>query len=375
MLLVRDVRISGEGGEPVDILACGRDIIAIGPHIECGLPIERTVDGGGMTALPGYIDAHVHITGGGGEGGFSNQVPPLKLSALIDAGVTTVVGLLGTDGTTRSVENLVAKTKAFNEEGWCAYCLTGSYELPSPTITGSVKRDIVFIQEIIGVKVAISDHRSSGPTKAELVRLACEARLGGMLSGKPGVVHMHLGSGRDELRTIIEIVRTTDIPIGIFKPTHLGGHIDMAAEFASLGGYADFTAGTDPDVTAATIMEARSVMPHELITLSSDGNGSFPKWNERKEMIGISAGKITNDHEVIRALVRGQGLELDDAVSILTSSPAASLGLWPYKGRIAVGSCADILLLDEDLRIDTVIAGGRLYKEHGTRIYTPKFED
>lgn len=375
MLLIKNARLHTDMTNVVDILACGRVIIAIGPKIECGLPIDHTVDAGGLTAIPGYIDQHVHVTGGGGEGGFSNQVPPLRLSALVDAGVTTVVGLLGTDGTTRSVENLVAKTKAFNEEGWTAYCLTGSYELPSPTITGSVTRDIAFIQEVIGVKVAISDHRSSGPTKDELVRLAFSARMGGLLSGKPGVMHMHLGSGRDELRTIIEIVRTTDIPISIFKPTHLGSHIEMAAEFAALGGYADFTAGTDAEATAQTIIKARAAIPHDRITLSSDGNGSFPKWNDKKEMIGISAGKITNDHEVVRALVKHEGLTLDDAIELLTVNPATSLGLYPYKGSLAVGSCADILLIDDALDIDTVIANGRVFKEHGRRIYTPKFED
>lgn len=173
MILLKNVRPYDKSADVQDILICGRDIIEIAPNID--VPerlIEQTIDGEGLVAAPGYIDQHVHITGGGGEGGFSNQVPPLKLSQLVDAGVTTVVGLLGTDGTTRSVANLVAKTKAFNEEGWTAYCLTGSYWYPTHTLTGSVIDDITFIQEIIGVKVAISDHRGSGITKDELTRLA-----------------------------------------------------------------------------------------------------------------------------------------------------------------------------------------------------------
>ena len=113
MILLKNVRPYDKSADVQDILICGRDIIEIAPNID--VPerlIEQTIDGGGLV---------------------SNQVPPLKLSQLVDAGVTTVVGLLGTDGTTRSVANLVAKTKAFNEEGWTAYCRRMPKWLPSPS--------------------------------------------------------------------------------------------------------------------------------------------------------------------------------------------------------------------------------------------------
>ena len=57
------------------------------------------------------------MTGGGGEGSFHTQAPQVQLSSLIKGGVTTVLGLLGTDGISRSVENLLAKVKALKEEG------------------------------------------------------------------------------------------------------------------------------------------------------------------------------------------------------------------------------------------------------------------
>ena len=83
MILLKNVRPYDKSADVQDILICGRDIIEIAPNID--VPerlIEQTIDGGGLVAAPGYIDQHVHITGGGGEGGFSNQVPPLKLSSL-----------------------------------------------------------------------------------------------------------------------------------------------------------------------------------------------------------------------------------------------------------------------------------------------------
>ena len=78
MILLKNVRPYDKSADVQDILICGRDIIEIAPNID--VPerlIEQTIDGGGLVAAPGYIDQHVHITGGGGEGGFSNQVPSL----------------------------------------------------------------------------------------------------------------------------------------------------------------------------------------------------------------------------------------------------------------------------------------------------------
>ena len=59
-----------------------------------------------------------------------------------------------------SEENLVSKAKALKEEGLSVYCLTGSYGYPSVTLTGDVKKDILFIDEVIGVKLALADHRA-----------------------------------------------------------------------------------------------------------------------------------------------------------------------------------------------------------------------
>ena len=160
--LLRNAVVYRDGAwRPSDILVADKRIERIDDAITCDYDGLVGTDCRGMTAIPGYIDQHVHLTGGGGEGSFITQVPPLKYSEPVKAGVTTMVGLLGTDGTTRSVANLVARTKAFREFGLTAYCLTGNYNYPSPTLTGSVMDDIVFVDEIIGVKIAISDHRSS----------------------------------------------------------------------------------------------------------------------------------------------------------------------------------------------------------------------
>ena len=146
-----------------DILICGETICAVEERIELtatGAPVE-VIDLHGAAVGPGYLDGHVHVTGGGGEQGPASRVPECRVSELVSCGVTTVLGLLGTDCITRSLENLQAKTRALSQEGISAYMLTGSYRIPSPTLTGSVMRDMVLVKEVIGTKVALSDHRCS----------------------------------------------------------------------------------------------------------------------------------------------------------------------------------------------------------------------
>ena len=72
----REIRLEGE------LLIAGEKVAAVGPDLSCSFPGMETIDAEGMRCIPGYLDQHVHITGGGGEGGFANQVPPLKASVI-----------------------------------------------------------------------------------------------------------------------------------------------------------------------------------------------------------------------------------------------------------------------------------------------------
>jgi beta-aspartyl-dipeptidase (metallo-type) len=355
--VINNVRLAGSD-KTADILIAGGKIIEIGGRREYSLQDQYHIDANGMVAVPGYLDQHVHITGGGGEGGFSNRVPELNPIDCIRGGVTSLVGLLGTDAQTRSIEDLLAKTKSLREFGLTAFCLTGAYQYPAPTLTGSVEKDIVFIDEIIGVKTALSDHRSSCLSKEDLIHLATQARRGGILANKPGVVHMHMGSGKNGLGLVFDVLKSSDLPIYNFRPTHVQRVFDDAVKFANLGGYIDFTAGGNPLETAEFLTRALGLVPPELVTLSSDSNGSMPVWNEKKEMIGLSIGRITSLHRVIKSLIFDCGLSVADAVRPVTESVAKALCLYPRKGAIRAGSDADLLLLDQNCDIDTVLAAG-----------------
>ena len=331
--------------------------------------------------MPGYIDLHVHITGGGGEQGPSSRVPESQLSVFLRNGITTVVGLLGTDGITRSLENLVAKARALTEEGITAYTLTGSYGYPSRTMTGSVEKDIMMIQPMIGVKIAVSDHRSSNPTGEELIRVATEARRGGMLSGNPGLVTMHMGSGKGGLDPIFYALDHSDVPAKNFLPTHVGrcpALTEQGIELVRRGGYIDITTGCDDvslEETADRIAAClgREGVSADHVTMSSDAYGSQPRFNEAGECIGLTYASPKYLHKTLQGLVR-RGVALERALRLLTSTPAELLGKAGVKGCVREGADADLLVLGEGLEIDSLFARGRTALWQGELRMKGKFE-
>ena len=379
MILIKQASIYAPAFQGVqDVLLGGEAILLMGENIELNHPGVKVIDGAGKRLMPGLIDQHVHITGGGGEGSFKTRVPEITLSKLVEAGITTVVGLLGTDASTRSVENLVAKAKALKEEGITAYAHTGSYEYPSVTLTGSVRKDIVFIDEIIGGKVALSDHRSSSLTPAELARLASDVRTAGMLSGKAGALIAHMGSGRRGMGMIREVLETTDIPITTIRPTHVNraeSLLNEALEFAKDGGIIDITCGTYQEWPAHRVIQlARErQVPLENITISSDGYGSWSTYDEKGVMLKIGVSQVTSFWETLRHMVVEEAVALEEALPFFTSHVAEALSL-KQKGRVAVGADADLLLVNSEMQLESVIARGRLMMHEGSCLVKGTYE-
>ena len=363
-----------------DVLIAGEKIERIGedlPEYEgC-----QVIDGTGRIVAPGFIDRHVHITGGGGEGSFHTQAPQVQLSDLIRGGVTTVVGLLGTDGISRSTENLVAKAKALKEEGISAYCCCGAYGHPGPTITGSISRDIMFVDEIIGLKLAVSDHRAPNITVDELIRLGSDVRTAGMLSGKAGFVCLHMGGDDRALSPVFEALERTSIPVKTFQPTHVGRAKKLqedAFKLAKMGGTIDFTCGQFEEKIkelAASLRAAKEAgVPMDKVTISSDGQGSWSNYDAAGHLTGMGVSSVDTMYRQVVYQVQNENMSLEEALSLGTRNVAKALEVYPKKGAVHEGSDADVLVLNGDLSMNTVIARGSLMMQDGVLLKKGTYE-
>lgn len=380
MLLIKNVQVYAPEYTGVrDILICDEKIEWIEHHIE-NMPGKcKVYDGAGLIAVPGLIDQHVHVTGGGGEGSFRTRTPELALSELVEGGITTVVGLLGTDGITRSVENLYAKVASLNEEGTSAYMLTGAYGFPSPTITGAADRDITFIKEVLGLKLAISDHRAPNVTVEQLIQIASSVRVAGMLSGKPGMLTLHMGDAASGLKPVFEALLKSAVPAGIFRPTHVNRNLSLLEEgyrFLEMGGFIDFTCGISEESSPGEcIVEAKKRgLPLDKITISSDGHGSWSKYAPDGSLLEIGVSGVDSLLKELRIMVQKLGISLEESLSYMTSNVAQALSLSGKKGCLREGADADILLLDENLDLRTVIGKGSIMMEAGKVIKKGTYE-
>lgn len=346
-----------------DILIANDTIIAIDSNLDSFKSLAEVHDFSDCIVTPGLIDQHIHITGAGGKDGYASMTPEIGLSELIACGTTTVVGLLGTDGTLRSIRTLYAKAKALEQEGITAYMYCGYYGVDSVTITDGIQSDMIFIDKVLGCKIAISDIRSSYPTALELLRKLRDIRVGGSLANKKGILHIHLGNLDTKMDVLFELVNKYQFPIQHMSPTHVGRTkelFEQAIEFAKLGGIIDITTGaskyTDPYKSVLYALE-KGVSINNM-TFSSDGHAGLTKFNAQKAAIGVKNAPFDqNLFEVIQLIKKG-GIAIEDAFKLITTNPARNLGL-THKGRVAVGCHADICVFNKELELIHVFARGQ----------------
>ncbi len=384
LLLIKNVEVFAP--EPLGIknlLIAGNKVALISGNSKSPEGLDcLELDASGLRLTPGFIDAHVHIAGAGGEGGPATRTPEIFLSDLLEAGVTTVIGCLGTDGMTRSLESVLMKVKALRTEGISAWMYSGAYQVPTPTLTGDIGKDLALIEEVIGAgEIALSDHRSSVPTVDELIRLAEHTRVGGMLGGKAGIVNIHMGDARDPFRPILEAVANSELPIKQFYPTHCNRnqHIYENAKEYGKKSWIDLTSSSYDYFPEDEIKPSEAVMglldegvPLEHITMTSDANGSLPQFNEQGELVRLEMGKPLSLIKELKDLI-GEGLPLEKAIRIFSTNPAEVLKL-RRKGRIFEGADADLILFDAGLDIKYLLAKGQLMIDDGKIIRRGTYE-
>jgi len=371
MLLLKNLRAyTPKDLGKVDLLVGGGRILSIGQTIDpFYLPDERVETvasaswgaGGEVIVVPGFFDGHVHLIGGGGEGGFGTRTPEGTPEMFFETGTTSVLGVLGTDGVTRDLKSLYGKVMQLRTQGLNAFMLTGNYRYPPKTITGDVVQDIVLIREILGFgELAVADHRGSGLTAQELKRLGLDCRVAGLTSGKAGKLVLHMGDGSEGLRPLFEATDDRTLPASQLLPTHISRNERVLADgfrwIEERDGSIDFTA----DEETAPLLEPLSTRKHwPYITVSSDGLGSFPVFNEERECVRVDVAPVTGLMEVFKQLVLDKGLDIPRALLPFTQTPSRFFGLEPDgSGTIRKGGRADLLFLDERLTLLATMSEG-----------------
>ncbi|MBI4277412.1 MAG: beta-aspartyl-peptidase [Armatimonadetes bacterium] len=370
-----------------DVLVGGGRVLHIGRGLEIPAAWEdvQVVDARGKYVIPGLIDPHVHIAGGGGEGGPATRNFDIQLTDITRYGVTTVAGVLGVDATSKDLATVLGRAQGLDIEGITTYAWAGSYTLPPATITGSVTRDVACVEKILGVKVAISDHRGSQVTVQEIARLAAQARMGGLIGRKPGLLHLHVGHSPRGIEPLVQAVESTEIPITQFYPTHMNRrrtHVDQAKDWLRRGGIVDVTAGIAPawgfpEATkpSAAIREFLESGASPLrITMSSDANGNMIRYGESGRVEGVVVQSARHLHHELRDLVMVEKIPVPVALAIATTSPARLMKIDRRKGYLGPGADGDVVVTEPDLAIVHVYARGACLVRGGQPVVVGTFE-
>jgi len=368
-----------------DILILDDRIAAVGAGLEAptGIGEGEVIEAGGRMILPGLIDGHIHVMGASGLGGPTTRTTDLQVDRIATAGVTTVVSPLGADSLSRTIPALLARAAALEAEGISAYCYTGGWKVPVPTLTGDPQADVAFIDRVVGIKVSISEALAPACSMDDLCRLAHAAWTGGRLAGKRAVLHAHIGDHPDGLAPLQEVQRRTGIPADRMVATHANRNPHLwqqAQAYARAGGSIDLTAMQRPETghpqairPAKAILEALAAgVPPARITLSTDSGAAYPRLDAAGHTLDQYMAGPESLLQTMRELVQ-DGLTWGQAVTFATRHVADLLGL-RQKGRIAEGCDADLMSLTGDGEVDRVYGRGRLLVEAGIPIVRGSFE-
>jgi beta-aspartyl-dipeptidase (metallo-type) len=347
--------------EKADMLIFGRSIVKIG-EISYQLLLQNKFDVDEINCenhllIPGLVDSQTHLAGGSGEQGFLSQPPRITIEECIRGGITTTVGTIGTDTSTKTMSNLVASIKAYREAGLSSYAYAGGYELPPATVTGRIRDDILFVEEIIGLgEVAIADKRVPEPTADELAKYSIDAYVGGMLTNKAGVTRVHVGPSPRKLKTIYEMTERHDIQFEYFYFTHMDRSKELLSEgveIAKRGSFIDLDIH-ERDLGSWYLYYIEQGGPPHKLSFSTDAGaiGAQELWYE------------------IKNCVFHHKIPIERIIQHVTTVPATCLK-FHRKGYFGAKQDADVLVVKEDdLEIRDVMANGKLFLRNDKFNYT-----
>ena len=71
------------------------------------------------------------------------------------------------------------------------------------------------------------------------------------------------------------------------------------------------------------------------------------------------AGSVCTANSLVRTMYKTVGVPLDEAVKMITYTPARIMGLDSKMGSLKKGFCADLVLFDDDINIHRTIISGK----------------
>jgi beta-aspartyl-dipeptidase (metallo-type) len=167
----------------------------------------------------------------------------------------------------------------------------------------------------------------------------------------------------------------------VFNPTHVNRRkalFEEALAIAERGCTIDITAfpvaeGEDAwDAAEALTRYLSAGLPPTRVTVSSDGGGCLPTFDEAGRVVELDVGRPAALIGTLgRLLACGQPLER--VLPAFTANPAGLLRL-PRKGRLGPGADADLVVLDGAGGVAEVMARGRWHIRGGRVAIRGTFE-
>lgn len=375
------------------IVIDGARIAAIGSRDSIAIPSNaRRLEMRGVTLIPGFVDVHVHGAGGHDVMEASAEALDAIAETLARSGTTSFVATTVTAAPAdiyasatgiasyiqrRAANGAVPQAKAENggELRARAECLGIHFE--GPFI--SAKRrgvhpeqwisppSIPLLWKMLDAAKDCARILTLAPELAGAIELADAAIAKGLI-----VSLGHTDATYEEAMAAIH--RGARHAAHVFNAMRPFSHRDtgvIGAVLTSAGVSAELIAD-DVHVDAAAMKMLLAAKGAAGVTLVSDGTSAtgMPDGNYRLGGfdVKVSGGVVRNSEGKLagsaltldRALrnVVALGVEFKDAVRMLTLNPARELRIETRKGALAAGADADMVFLDEEMRIERVVARG-----------------
>ena len=186
-----------------------------------------------------------------------------------------------------------------------------------------------------------------------------DTHVGGLLSGKAGISHFHVGDECSRLAPLRELIDEYGIRPEWLYPTHVQRNerlVDEGIALARQGAHVDLDV-VEKDLAKWVSYYANHGGPMDRLTVSSDSDSSTP------DILYSQLCGLVVEHRV----------PLETMLALSTRNPARVLKL-ERKGELAVGKDADVLVLEErTLDIREVIARGRRMVVDGEPVVRARF--